>query len=64
MVKRYSAYANNTHAYEDIDGVFVKYKDYAALANVLQALYEDFQDYITTTEMELKELREKLGLSS
>lgn len=46
------------------EGEWVSYEDYAALASAHQALDADFQDYITTTEMELKELREKLGLSS
>lgn len=50
--------------YPSEDGGWVKYSDYAALASAHQALDADFQDYITTTEMELKELREKLGLSS
>lgn len=31
MVIRYSAYANNTHAYKDAKGAFVKYEDYAEL---------------------------------
>lgn len=43
--------------YPKDEGRFVKYEDYAALER-------DFRDYITTTEMELKELREKLGLSN
>lgn len=38
-------------------GGYVLYNDYASLER-------DFQDYITTTEIELKELREKLGLSN
>lgn len=38
MVKRYSAYANNTHAYEDVDGVFVKYEDYAELETLIEWL--------------------------
>lgn len=59
MVQRYVAVAVDAD-----DGEFVKYEDYAALASAHQALDADFQDYITTTEMELKELREKLGLSS
>lgn len=59
MVQRYVAVAVDAD-----DGEFVKYEDYAALASAHQALDADFQDYITTTEMELKGLREKLGLSS
>lgn len=38
-------------------GGYVRYADY-------EALDKDFQDYITATEMELKELRAKLGLSN
>lgn len=60
MVQRW----NYESLYPSENGDWVKYEDYAALASAHQALDADFQDYITTTEMELKELREKLGLSS
>lgn len=43
MVQRYSAYANNTHAYEDVDGVFVKYEDYTALKEERDDLIEQLK---------------------
>lgn len=63
MVQKFTLKARS-EMYEDVNGDYVSYEDYAALASAHQALDADFQDYITTTEMELKELREKLGLSS
>lgn len=64
MVQRYVVHNTEMHRISGGDlhaskewSLVVKYKDYAAIES-------DFQDYITTTEMELSQLREKLGLSS
>lgn len=54
MVKRYSAYGNNTHAYEDIDGVFVKYEDY-------ECLKQEFKDYMALKEKQIANLERALG---
>lgn len=55
MVYRFSE--GDEGLYPDEAGDWVEYADY-------KALDEDFQDYITCTNMELEELREKLRLSS
>lgn len=64
MVQRYELEEMSRNPFESYrcleendEGDWVKYEDY-------ERLKQDFQDYITATEMELKELREKLGLSS
>lgn len=51
MVRRYS---NNGFCVADADGSYVKYEDY-------KELDDSFQDYITTTDMEIEGLVSRLA---